>query len=131
MEKVGSNTPFSGPSKGLTTIGNHCYAYSGDVSVSGSATEMLSFTTGKKYIISEFEYHGTIAQIGNNQLAIEVLLNGVSIIHTYFDATVNHTLWDNPPKILIPPLSKVVITLAQASGSDRNMQVTLVGKVYS
>ncbi len=129
--KIGSNAIFTGTGKGLTIIGNHCYAYSGDVSVSASNTTMLDFTSGKEYIIAQFEYHGTIAQIASNQLAIEVKLNGNSIIHTYFDATVDHTLWDSPPTILIPPLSNVTITLAQASGADRNMQVTLVGKVYN
>ena len=130
-EAIGANAIFSGPQKGLTIIGNHCYAYSGDVAVSDSNTTMLEFTTGEKYIIAKFEYHGAIAQIASSQLAIEVTLNGNSVIHTFFDATVDHTLWDSPPTILIPPLSNVKMTLAQASGSDRTMQMTLTGKVYT
>jgi len=126
-----SSQPVTTPNAiNFTPDNKRAYAYSGDVSVSGSATPMLSFQTNSEYIIAKFEYHGALAQIGANQLAIEVTLNGKSIIHTFFEATYDHTLWDTPPTLIIPPFSEFILTLAQASGSDRTMQVTLTGKVY-
>ena len=58
-----------------------------------------------------------------------VIFNGVSIIHTFFDASVDHTLWDSPPTLIIPPFTNVKMTLAQASGVDKTMQMTLTAKV--
>ena len=121
---------FSGPQKGLTIIGKHCYAYSGDITVTGANTTMLEFTTGKKYSIVQFEPHGTFSQIGQSQIMIEFTLNGNSIIHTYWDASLDSSMFDMPSNILIPPLSSVKIELSQATGSDKTMQMTLVGKVY-
>ena len=113
----------------FTDDNKHAYAYSGDVVVSASNTTMLEFSTNSEYLEAMFEYHGAIAQIAANQLAIEVIFNGVSIIHTFFDASVDHTLWDSPPTLIIPPFTNVKMTLAQASGVDKTMQMTLTAKV--
>ena len=48
--KKGSNAIFTGPQKGLTTIGKHCYAYSGVVTTASSEATLLDFTTSKDYI---------------------------------------------------------------------------------
>ena len=125
-----ANAIFSGPQKGLTIIGDHCYAYSGDIAVSGSNTTMLEFTTGKEYSIVQIEPHGLFSQIGQSQISIEVLLNGNSILHTFWDASLDSSMFDMPTNLLIPPLSSVKITLAQATGADKTMQMTLIGKVY-
>ena len=117
------------PTGRLNQIGNLVYAYSGDVTVSASNTTMLQFTTNSDAIKCKVEYHGTIAQIASNQLRIGINLNGISIIDTYFDATVDHTLWDQPPTLIIPPFTKFEMFLAQASGSNRTMQATLTGEV--
>lgn len=130
MAKQKNASTFLGGNLGLITIGEHCYAYSGDISVSGSLTQMLKFATGSKYIIARFEYHGAIAQIANNQVALEVTLNGVSVIHTFAEATYDHTLWDTPPTLLIPPRTEFSLAMSQASGADRNMQATFTGRVY-
>ena len=128
--KQGSNAQFTSAGRGLTVIGNHCYAYSGDVAVSGSSTTMLEFTTGKQYIIAKIEQHGLFAQIGQNQISIEVTINGVSVLHTFWEAQLDSTYFDSPTELLIPPLSSVVVYTTQASGSDKVMQITLTGRVY-
>ena len=49
--KTGTNAQFTSAGKGLTVIGNHCYAYSGDVPIAQGATvTFFDFTTGKNYI---------------------------------------------------------------------------------
>jgi len=122
---------FTGPQQGLNIIGDHCYAYSGTVAVTGSDTTMLNFTTGKDYLKVVIEPHGTFSQIGQNQLSMAVTINGNTILHTYWDASLDSSMYDTPTLLLIPPLSAVTVTLAQASGSDKNMQLTLTGKVYA
>jgi len=121
---------IAGPDLQFTQDNKRCFAYSGDVTVGASATQMLKLQTQSEYIVSEFEYHGALAQIGQNQIALEVTLNGISVIHTFYEAAIDHTLYDTPPKLIIPPFTEFIITLAQASGSDRTMQVTLTGNVY-
>ena len=119
----------SGTGTALNYIGNHCYAYSGDISVGGSLTTMLEFTTAEQYIVGTYQIHGLLAQIGANQLQLEVIMNGESITHTFWDSAQDNL---NPFEngILIPPYTKVTFQLAQASSGDKNMQITLMGRVY-
>jgi len=122
---------FLGGSPALVILDELCYAYSGTVSVSDSLTPMLAFNTPDKVIKCQFEYHGVLAQIGQNQIRIQVQLNGVSIIDTYIDAPLDHTVFDTPPVIIIPPFTRVTLGMSQASGSDRDMELILTGKVYA
>lgn len=121
---------FTGPQKGLNIIGDHCYAYSGTVSVTGSETTMLDFTTGEQYLKVVIEPHGVFSQIGQSQISMAVTINGNTILHTYWDASLDSSMYDTPTLLLIPPLSTVTVTLAQATGSDKDMQLTLTGRVY-
>jgi len=119
----------AGTSTSLNYVGKHAYAYSGDVSVSGSLTTMLEFVTAEQYVVGHYQIHGLLAQIGANQLQLEITINGESITHTFWDSPQDNL---NPFEnlILLPPYSKIKFQLAQASGSDRNMQITLMGEVY-
>jgi len=60
-----------------------------------------------------------------------VTINNNTILHTYWDASLDSSMYDTPTLLLIPPLSAVTVILAQASGSDKNMQLTLTGRVYN
>ena len=130
MVPVQPEASVASTGKGLRYIGTeHCYAYSGTVSVD-ALEEMLAFTTGSGYILGHFELHGTLAQIGQSQIRVLVTLNSVTIIDTYFDATVDSTIFDFPTEILLPPLTETSIQIGQASGSNKDMQLTFVGRVY-
>ena len=124
---AGGNPAGTGTS--LNYVGKHAYAYSGDVSVSGSLTTMLEFVTAEQYIVANYQIHGTFAQIAANQLRINIIINGESITDTYWDAG-NDNLNPLENNILLPPYSKIKFELSQASGSDRTMQLTLMGEVY-
>ena len=121
----------AGTSTSLNYVGKHAYAYSGDVAVpaSGSLITMLEFVTAEQYVVGHYQIHGLFSQIGANQLQLEITINGESITHSFWDSAQDNL---NPFEnlILLPPYSKVRFQLAQASGSDRNMQVTLMGEVY-
>jgi len=131
MPKHKQSATFLGGSPALVILDSLCYAYSGVISVSSSLTTMLDFNTPDKVIKFQFEYQGSLSQIGQNQIRIEVQLNGVSIIDTYVDAGMDHTVFDTPPVLIIPPLTRTTISMAQASGSDRDMEIILTGKVYA
>ena len=123
----GSNPSGTGTS--LNYVGQHAFAYSGDVSVTGSLTTMLEFSTAEQYVVGYYQIHGTFAQIGNNQITIELTINGESIVHTFW-TFVDEDVSALENRILLPPYSRVRFQLAQASGADRNMQLTLQGRVY-
>jgi len=91
---------------------------------------MLEFETNSEYIVAKFEYHGALSQIGQNQIRCRLQFNDITIIDTYVDASLDHTIWDTPPTVIIPPFTKCNFSLAQASGSDKDMQLTLTGDVY-
>jgi hypothetical protein len=125
---AGSNP--SGTSTNLNYVGEHSYAYSGDVTVGGSLTTMLEFTTSNQYIVGNYQIHGAFAQIGNDQVTVEVVVNGESVVHTFWTfADENLSALEN--NILLPPYSTIRFQLAQASASDRTMQLTFQGRVYN
>ena len=121
---------FLSAGKGLVVIGSHCYSYSGTVSVSGSATTMNSFTTGNYYSRITVEPHGTIDQIGQSQTRFLCTMNGVTIFDTYWAPTQDASLFDYPSVLIVPPRTEVVLKLAQASGSNKDMQTTVIGRIY-
>jgi len=131
-EGVGYGPQFTA-STGLSLnyIGDHCYAYN-DVSVSGSLTDILNFKTGKGYLIVTIELNGNRAGIGQAQLQFKILLNGVTVMYNIWDqSTINQYSDDlTVTRLLIPPLTSVLVQAAQSSGSNRDLQVILTGEVY-
>ena len=43
---------------GIRYIGDHCYAFSGAVSASGSEQTLFDFTTGTGYIVATLTFNG-------------------------------------------------------------------------
>jgi len=130
--KIGSNATYTGNQEGITLIGDHCYAYN-DVSVSGSLTDILNFTTGKGYLIVTIELNGNRSGIGQAQLQFKILLNGVTVMLNVWDQSSINQYSDDltVTRLLIPPLTNVLVQAAQSSGSNRDMQITLTGRVYA
>ena len=125
---AGSNPVGTGTS--LNYIGDHAYAYSGTVPIGASNTTMLDFTTGSNtYIIAEIEFHGNIQGVGNSNTVFLIKIDGQDISHTQWNATVDHTMMDTPTRLILPPASRVEILMAQASGSDKDFQATMTGRV--
>jgi len=114
----------------LNIVGNFAYGYSGVNAVSGSLTTMNKFTTGNYTADLAIDIHGTFAQIGQNQVQFEVKMNGVQVINTTWDATLDASFFDFPPKLIVPAYTEVEVSLSQASGSDRNMETTITGTIY-
>jgi len=122
------NTSSTGLS--LNIVGPLAYSYSGVVSVAGSLTTMNLFTTGNYITELLIELNGTFAQIGQNQMRFEVKIDDTTVIDTYWDATLDATIFDFPSRLIIPPYTKVEISLSQASGSNKDMETTITGKIY-
>jgi len=109
-----------------------CYAYSGLTSVSGSLTTMLDIQTNSEYIVVTIELNGNRAGIGQAQIQFKILLNGVTIMFNIWDqSTINQYSDDlTVTRLLIPPHTSALVQVAQSSGTNRNMEITLTGEVY-
>ena len=130
MTEIGANAIFSGPQKGLTVIGKHCYGYSGIVGVTNVETDLFDFSTGKDYISSNLQVlNGTDS---NEDFLYKVYFNDVLVAqwHFLYASTIHQTL-PNAYKIIIPPNTTVRVTGANTiSGTSRNHSATITGKVY-
>lgn len=131
--RIGSNAQFTGPQKGLSTIGEHCYAYSGNVEATTASQTVLSFATGKGYIIGEFTFNGFI-QVDNvsiRQGAITLVFNNVIVANQLTGDANEDMKADVKQKVLIPPNTFVEAKVVAASGdSDNFATVIFVGRSY-
>lgn len=126
--RIGSNAIFTGPQKGLTTIGEHCYAYSGIISVADSETDLLNFNTGKEYIRSTVRFCYGVSSSDN--FLYKIKFNG-QIVMSDASAGTTQAHWNPEYEILIPPLTEVIMTaINQSSDSSYPQSVVLAGKVY-
>jgi len=120
---------FLGPNKGLVTLGNHCYAYSGDVTVAqADQTTMLEFSTGSYYIVGSFQVGSTSGSGVNSDM--HLYLNDIIVMQGEFGSTgptypTASEAWD----FVIPPHTKMTFNLSSQSG-DLVFQTIFSGRVY-
>jgi len=132
--KIGSTTFLSG-NKGLSLIGDRAYAYSGNILTVASLafTDLLSFTTGNHYVIGNLVSYGATDIANPSQGAhslTQVLLNGVSVGLIKLESGKEGMQAYASVPLLIPPNTKVVISLA-AESAGWNSSVSFVGRVYA
>ena len=123
--KLGANAGFSGPQLGLSTIGDHCYAYSGSKDVSVEAT-MLDFNTGKGYIIGRFEFNADFATGGGANLRVQIYMNDTLIVEER-DTSNAWNAGDNEFHVVIPPLTKMTVKVL---GGSQDANINFTGRVY-
>jgi len=128
-EAKGSNATFTGSNKGLTIIGDHAYAFSGDIlagSTGQAATTMLEFQSPKGYIKGVLSF--CEENIAADNVFFRVFLNNVSVINVAYDGSPPYTNINYP--ILIPPNTLVTVKWG-CSTNDEIGTAWFTGKVYS
>jgi len=128
---AGSNPSGTGTS--LNYVGRdpiHAYAYSGTIAITGSATTMLEFVTAEQYVLGELNFSGVWGNLGSSAVTMTLNINGEDTIVNTVANTSARDVEGTPYPILLPPFSKIIISMSQASGSDRDFQATIVGRVY-
>jgi len=131
----GSGGPFTGPAEALEYMGDHCYAYSGVVSigaVQNTQYTMLKFTTsGAGYIRAEIQFAPTDSESSNDFQTV-ITINDSTVWGEILQETFAryHDL-KVPAIIMIPPFSDVKITMANTSASSTiNWICALTGRIY-
>jgi len=118
---------FLAPGKGLSVLGNHCYAYSGRITVTTSATTLLEFSVGKEYILADIQPTYFTEDTGET-VYYELYINGSEIYASEITSSASNTPFEDI-KVIIPPLSRFEIK-GFAASADRILGVILTGRVY-
>ena len=124
---VGFSNSFTGPAEALELIGDHCYAYSGDIIVGTSATTMLKFTTGNYYSLVNVQLNYTEDQTSN--ATYQILMNGTVIQKWVGTGSMEPHMPQNVVPIVIPPYTEIEVQ-AETAGSGRGQCASITGRIY-
>jgi len=122
---AGSNP--SGTGSSINYIGNHAYAYSGKVASSGTAFNLLDFTTGSSYILAELTCFYAVQGAGSD-MQFTVKLNGEII--GQFNLTDSNDVTEFPVPFLIPSYSHFEVEQDNLASSTEPVAASIVGRVY-
>ena len=130
---VGGANP-TGIGKTLNYIGEHAYAYSGEVTVNNATQTMLEFETGSSYIMAKFSYgvDRNAALGGNKQIGFTISMDSQKVMQvvTYTNSSHGILDFDNNYEILIPPFTKVKIESETDEADNIPTYAMLTGRVY-
>ena len=128
-ERIGSNATFIGAGNSLIYLGDKVYAYSGQIGLTNTINDLLSFTTGKGYIDSKIQV--TNGSGAGDDFTYTIKLNGVVVCGWYYNAVASRNPND-PFYLIIPPLTLVEITGDNLGGATSRKHTAWVsGRVYS
>ena len=110
---------------GIRYIGQHCYAYSGLLAgATASETTYLEFQTGAGFIQGEFAVGSTNE---TTRKKVYIYFNGVNVLTQDID---NNYPWPNKFNFIIPPLTRVQVTLKLNGDEGMSSWFTFCGRVY-
>ena len=117
---------------GLRYIGQHCYAYSGGITVGNETKEALAFTTGSGYIIGKlfFTYDITGYSAGE-EIGYQIKLNDLEVSDAVYGGNITSPTSNvYQLEILLPPFTKTQINFVCTDATGINMQMVFTGRVY-
>ena len=127
-EAVPSNASIASTGKGIRYVGEHCYAYSGNLTLAvATQVTAFDFTSGSGVIAAKFQTSIDADALSTSYFRIFVTLNGVSIIHNLETRGAGSPSGD-VMYLTIPPFTEVVIKLQ--GDNDATATAWLTGRVY-
>jgi len=129
--KLGANAIFSGTQKGLSILSDRCYALSGVIGVAQAEVSMLDFSTEANIIKADIQLVSAVEVSDNYEFKVK--FNGQTIWKQRLTNTVQlYPYGIYPIQLVIPPLTKVEITLYNVSAdTSREWSVSLTGRIYN
>ena len=132
--KIGSNAQYTSAGLGLTTIGKHCYAYSGEFTADTTSTTVLNFTTGKGYIVGTVRLSGMVdlgSPATGASVACRLKFNNISVIALHTEGSEKDMAFSDVADIVIPPLTNVTaIVDSNTTSANVDGTVSIIGEVY-
>lgn len=126
---VGVGNTFTGPAETLEIVGDHCYAYSGDVIVAPSNiadTTMLDFQTGNFYVVGTFSFTGQNS--GSNDEFLSIALNNNAVFRGRYPSG-SARMTEQPVDLILPPYTQVTCKLG-VEITQQSMTFVITGRIY-
>jgi len=121
---------FLGPNKGLSIIGDHCYAISSAAALTAATGEetRLEFQTGSIYIVGTVNaLNGDLS--GDNWI-MRTYYNNILILDDKIkNSAAGHNDTFHVIPIIIPPHTTVKVTMQVEADSD-SVSAQIIGRVY-
>lgn len=129
-EAVPANATIASTGLGLRYIGReHCYAYSGAVSVNATLTDLLLFHSGAGLIDAEFVPFYMTQTLEADDFLFKVSLNDVFTFQ--LSAANNYETYPRRIRFIIPPFTKFHVQSKNLTENEAwNMGCKLTGRVY-
>ena len=124
---VGVGNSFTGAAEALEIYGDFGAAYSGLQPSSGTAFNLLDFTTGNYLFVGELTCYYA-AQGSGSDMQFKVKLNGASI--GQFNITDSNDLTEFPVPFLIPAYTLFEVEQDNLSSGTEPIGVSLIGRIY-
>jgi len=122
------------PGPSLNYLGNTwAYAFSGNIQVSTSPVEHLSFVSGDGFIVGTLSVQGSVGtDITDGNISVfDVTFNSVTVYHLKISSTNEQMPSTLTVEILIPPFTEVIVTGdSDSSGAGYFTRAVIVGRVY-
>jgi len=114
--------------KDIHVIGNHVYAYSGELSVTDTDEhKLLSFTTGNYYSVVEFSFWRRSAD--NDDVAYYVEVNGIQVLAwvSILQEGRGNVIWP----LIIPPFTQIECFVDKQTNSTASIVgINITGPLY-
>jgi len=124
---MSSSQPIATPNAiNFTPDNKHAYAYTGVVSVGGSAQTVLEFDTLTYYLVAK--YLPIYFTSNSEDFLYEVFFNDVLVLGNVIDDQDNQTL--NWEPLLIPPFTNVKVKITSLNTTARNVGCMIMAEVY-
>ena len=129
---VGSSNP-TGIGQGLNFIGKHVYAYSGEIAVSNSFTNLLKFRLGQSYVKVQFNRIYMEDEADSRDYTWRVKVNGQIVYQTLMYSNAGNAGQGIGPGIpmIFAPFDEVIVEAKNVENSEsNNIGAMFVGEHY-
>ena len=127
-EAVPSNASVASTGKGIRYIGEHAYAFSGQILVDDNITSLCDFTTGSGYILATLMFASGTQSGDDYQYTTKLNSAIIDRYHTSGGVVAPDRV---NRKILIPPFTHVELQAQNVTDTSAGGQmVTMTGRVY-
>jgi len=119
---------------GIRYVGNNwAYAFSGKKIINNDNTDLLDFTTGGGFIVANIEWGGD--GVDSGQITYTIELNSQNVMYKRCqvagsDNRNDFEIGTTRVKMLLPPFTRFVLNVANATASNYDCTVWIAGRVY-
>jgi|TARA_Y100001951_G_C11164975_1_gene196925 hypothetical protein len=126
---LGASNPAS-VGKGLNTVGDFAYAYSGVQNATDAGANFFDFTSGQ--YIFDGKLQVLTADQSGNEIKATVTLNGEIAVEQTYRNDGNGPAGIFPLDLVIPAETRVEVKLTNASGGgNKQYSAAIVGRIYA